>query len=163
MSTRTVAKQVPQSIEAADRLVRQMGEVDKEISASDNKLNELKQETKRERARNKRLKQRRLRLHVNVQAFADAHRDELTEDRKVKHFFFPGGGRGQWRFPARPKLLVTGNPKAIIRALKRRPDWLTFVRVKEELNLDALKNHPDVVAKLRGARIDDSEYFTVDP
>jgi phage host-nuclease inhibitor protein Gam len=153
-------------MEEADRVVSQIREVDKEIAANDNKQKELKDDLRKARARDKRLRNKRERLQALVQAFADPRRSELLkEGDPSKSFIFPSGGKGLWYFRSRPKLIVTGKVDAIVRSIKRkRPDdWNDFVRIREELIADALKAHPDFVKGLRGVRIEDGELFRVDP
>jgi phage host-nuclease inhibitor protein Gam len=95
-----------------------------------------------------------------VQVFAEGHRDELTQGGKTKSVKL-SNGELQWRLTP-PRLVVSSKVKlaTIIRTLKNR-GYNQFVRVKEELDKEALKRDAAVVATVRGLSIQQDEEFII--
>jgi len=103
----------------------------------------------------------RLRIEAitqGVQVWCEAHRAELLKG-EVKTATFPAG-EVQWRVRP-PSVRVTGT-EAVMDALRRR-GLDRFLRVKEEINKEAILNEPDAVVSVPGIRIEQSEDFVIKP
>ena len=107
-------------------------------------------------------------LQLGVQAFCEANRDELTGGGRVKFFDFVTGVV-KWRIKP-PSVKLTG-VSAVIELLKTR-GLTRFVRVKEEVNKDAIlaavANSADkdgqLVSALSGIKIvSGEEEFVIEP
>lgn len=85
-------------------------------------------------------------LQDGVQAYCEAHRDELTDGGKVKTANLITG-EVQWR-QRPPSVRVTG-ADAVIDFLKRM-GLGRFVRTKEEINKEAILNEPEAVKGVAG-------------
>lgn len=85
-------------------------------------------------------------LQQGVQAFCEAHRDELTNGGKVKTSNFVTG-EVQWR-QRPPSVRVTG-AESVIETL-RRLKLGDFIRTKEEVNKEAILNEPERVKGVAG-------------
>ena len=95
-----------------------------------------------------------------VQAYCEAHRNELTNDGKVKTANLITG-EVQWRC-APPSVRITGS-EAVIEALKRL-GLSKFVRTKEEINKEAILNEPDEVKGVAGIKVQSGvEDFVITP
>lgn len=101
------------------------------------------------------------RLQADIAAYAERHRATLTDSGKSKTVKI-GNGCLKWRKqPA--KVDVTGDPTAILAALKRRK-LTRFIRVKEELNKAAILKEADAIkTPIAGLSIIESgETLTID-
>lgn len=98
-------------------------------------------------------------LTKGVQLYCEAHRQQLTRDGKVKNHTF-ASGEVKWRM--RPKSVVLRGGDAIIDALKSLK-LARFIRVKEEVNKDAILADPEAVAGVKGISIRQTEDFVVQP
>ncbi len=88
-------------------------------------------------------------LQTGVQAFCEAHRDDLTNGGKVKTANLITG-EVQWR-QRPPSVRVTG-ADAVIETLTRL-GLIHFVREKLEVNKEAILNDPDGVKGVAGISI----------
>lgn len=88
-------------------------------------------------------------LQQGVQAYCEAHREELTNGGKVKTSNFITG-EVQWR--QRPPSVSVRGADSVIEALKRL-GLGKFVRIKEEINKDAILNEPDKVKGVAGISV----------
>jgi phage host-nuclease inhibitor protein Gam len=151
----------PQTIQEADLSVSEIASLRQTISES-----ELGEETQIERIRKegatfrRPLQEQLAELERGVQAFAEGHRDDLTQGGRTKSVKLTSGEL-QWRMTP-PELVVSSKVKVatIIATLKRR-GLARFVRVKEELDKQALKKEPDVIGTVRGLRLDQHEEFII--
>jgi len=95
-----------------------------------------------------------------VQAFCEARRLELTSDGKVKYHDF-GTGRINWKL--RPPRVSIRAVEAVIEACKK-VGFPQFVRVKEEINKDAMLADPDKARLIAGVTISSAgEEFVIEP
>ncbi len=94
-----------------------------------------------------------------MHTWCEAHRDELTQGGKVKYHDFPSG-HVAWRM--RPPRVVVRNLEKVLEAL-RTLGLSQFIRVKEEVNKEAVLAEPDVVAQVRGISIAQEEDFGITP
>ncbi len=98
-------------------------------------------------------------LTDGVQTFCEANRDRLTQGGKVK-FARLASGEIKWRMRP-PKVSLRGIDN-IIEACKRL-GLTRFLRVKEEVNKDAMLAEPEVAQGLTGVNISQGEDFVVVP
>lgn len=88
-------------------------------------------------------------LQEGVQAYCEAHRDDLTGGGKTKTANLITG-EVQWR-QRPPSVRVTG-ADAVIETLQRL-GLSAFVRTKQEVNKDAILNEPDAVKGVAGITV----------
>jgi phage host-nuclease inhibitor protein Gam len=88
-------------------------------------------------------------LQAGVQAYCEAHRDELTDGGRVKTANFVTG-EVQWR--QRPPSVSVRGSDSVIDTLKRL-GLGKFVRTKEEVNKEAILNEPEEVRGVAGLNI----------
>ncbi len=100
-------------------------------------------------------------LFERLQAWAEANRARLTEDGKVKTVELPAG-KIAWRIRP-PSIKLTQKLEDIIARL-RAAGMKKFLRVKYELNKEALLDEPMRAACIGGVKvIRDVEDFIVEP
>lgn len=106
------------------------------------------------------LKKRMAELQSGIQTWCEAHRDELTGNGKVK-FANLTTGEVQWRNRP-PSVSIRGADNVI--ELLRRLGLERFIRVKEEINKDAILNEKEAVKNIPGISIkSDIEDFSIIP
>ncbi len=98
-------------------------------------------------------------LMQGVQLYCEANRLGLTKDGKTKTVSF-ATGEVSWRL--RPPSIVIRNAAALVEVLKAR--MLTcFLRVKEEIDREALGKDLDAARDLPGVTVSQKEDFVVKP
>jgi phage host-nuclease inhibitor protein Gam len=99
-------------------------------------------------------------LTAGVQSYCEANRDDLTMGGKTKTGQFVTG-TVQWR--KKPASVAVKGVESVITALKKfKLD--RFVRVKEELNKEAILNEPTAIAGIAGLSIKKGvEDFVIEP
>ena len=100
-----------------------------------------------------------LTLSEGVQGWCEAHRLELTAGGKVKTAMLPTG-EVKWRVTP-PSVSVRG--AEAVMALLRQRGLERFIRVKTEVNKEAILNEPDVAAEVPGICILQREEFVIEP
>ncbi|MFO1418362.1 MAG: host-nuclease inhibitor Gam family protein [Methylotetracoccus sp.] len=98
-------------------------------------------------------------LSKGVQLWCEAHRGELTHDGKRKFHHF-AAGEVKWRM--RPPSVGLRAMDNIIDACKRL-GLARFVRVKEEVNKEAMLAEPDLAGTITGVTIRQGEDFVIVP
>lgn len=99
-------------------------------------------------------------LQAGVQTWCEAHRDELTRDGKVKTANLVTG-EVQWR--QRPPSVTVRAADFVIEQL-RNLGLARFVRVKEEVNKEAILAEPAAVAGIAGLTVKTGvEDFVITP
>lgn len=152
---------VPQDRAEADDFIRELGMIRRELARADADMgdelarvkedHETRAEPKRERAQA---------LLSGLEAFASANRDDLTRNGKVKFARFKNG-EIKWR--TRPAKVTVRGVETVIEAM-RTLGLGRFIRVKEEVNREALLNEPDVARTIAGVSIgSEGEDFVVEP
>lgn len=162
MRSSTPTAHVPQTLVEADMDVIEIGRLKAELDQNSLQLVEGISKLQEEAAAYRESREARIEeLSVGVKSFAESHRSELTEHGKTKTVPLPSGGELQWRMTP-PELVVSSAVKlaTIIAALKRR-GLVRFIRVKEELDKQALKKEPDVVSTVRGLSLKQHEEFII--
>jgi phage host-nuclease inhibitor protein Gam len=98
-------------------------------------------------------------LTKDVREWCEAHREELTEGGRIKRVRM-GSGDVRWRMRP-PKVSIRGADE-VMRALKSL-GLERFIRVKEEINKDAILNEADAVRCIQGVSIVQEEDFVIAP
>lgn len=102
-------------------------------------------------------------LEEAIKIWATAHRDALTDNGKVK-FADLTTGIIRWRNNP-PKCTVSG-ADAVLALLENNPIYARFVRIKKEVNKDAVLNEPEffIAHPVAGLKIvQGKEYFVIEP
>ncbi|MDH4122395.1 MAG: host-nuclease inhibitor Gam family protein [Deltaproteobacteria bacterium] len=94
-----------------------------------------------------------------LRIYCEANRKRLTNDGKVKTVDFEHGIVA-WRM--RPPSVRVASVKAVIDTL-RALDFTRFIRVKEEVDKEAILREPETVAHLKGITISQGEDFIIKP
>lgn len=95
-----------------------------------------------------------------VQAWCESRRDELTQNGKTKTGTF-NTGEVQWR--QRPPSVGIRGVDSVLDSLKMR-GFTQFIRIKEEINKEAMLNEPDTAASVPGVTIKTGvEDFVITP
>ena len=95
-----------------------------------------------------------------VQAWCESRRDELTQNGKTKTGSF-NTGEVQWR--QRPPSVGIRGVDSVLDSLKMR-GFTQFIRIKEEINKEAMLNEPDTAASVPGVTIKTGvEDFVITP
>jgi len=159
MPKRTVVA-VPKSLDEAARFLAQIGEeqraTDKIRSGLNAKVDELKAKAMVEdEPHQEKISQ----LVEGLFAFAEAHRDELTDGGKRKTVEVPTGTFG-WRMT--PPAVSLRNVKSILESL-RALKLKRFIRTKEEVDKEAMLKDPETAKTVKGVSISQHEEFVAKP
>lgn len=162
--TRAANLAVPQSREDLAEFIRRIGDAQRRIMRIEAQMNDgiaaLKQVAETEASAHAELVKR---LTEGVRIYCEAHRSELTESGKTKHFE-AGTGKVEWRNrPPSVRLAAGWKLEDVIRRIKKLN--LPFVRIKEELDKEAILAADDKeIAKLDCLRVGSAgEDFIVTP
>lgn len=98
-------------------------------------------------------------LSQGVQTYCEAHRGELTREGKTKTAKL-AAGEVSWR--TRPPSVAIRGMAAVVDALKKLK-LTQFLRVKEEVDKDAVLKDPAVVDHVKGIAISQKEDFVIKP
>jgi phage host-nuclease inhibitor protein Gam len=95
-----------------------------------------------------------------VRAFAEAHRQELTDGGARKSVTVPNAGSFRW-YTTPPAIQVAKEEvEAVIERIKTL-GFTEFIRTKEELNKEAMLEKPDVAREIAGVSISKKEKFAI--
>lgn len=100
------------------------------------------------------------RLKEGVKIWCAAHRGELTQDGKTKTANL-SSGEISWRL--RPPKVNASPVAKVIEALKKMGLADRFLRVKEELDKEAILKEPAAVEHVKGLTISQGEDFVIKP
>ncbi|MGZ8221751.1 MAG: host-nuclease inhibitor Gam family protein [Methylobacter sp.] len=152
---------VPQSHDDCAADINAIGRLSREITVTQAAMNdEIAAITDRYTAVFTPLQDEVKSLTAGVQSYCEANRDELTLNGKTKSGQFVTG-TVMWR--QKPPSVAVRGVEAVIEALKQF-GLTRFIRVKEELNKDAILNEPTVVAGVAGLSIKSGvEDFVIQP
>jgi phage host-nuclease inhibitor protein Gam len=160
LKTPAVAVSVPQSREAAADAVAQIGRINRDLARLEADMNdELAAVKARHETAADPLRLQLQALTTGVHTWAEANRDTLTQGGKVKTAPLTTGEL-VWRLRP-PSVRITG-AEAVLDALYRLR-LKRFIRVKEEVNKEAILNEPEAVAHVPGISISQGEDFVVVP
>ena len=152
---------VPATREDAARAIREIGDLQRQHLRAKAEMNDaIAAITERWQPHLDALVEQVQMLQAGVQTWCEAHRDELTQAGRVKTANLVTG-EVQWR-QRPPSVRVTG-AEAVIDTLERL-GLAAFVRVKKEVNKEAILNDPAGVAGVAGIHINQGiEDFVITP
>jgi len=152
---------VPQTHDDCAADINKIGRLSREITVTQAAMNdEIAAVTDRYTAEFTPLQEQIKSLSAGVQSFCETNRDELTLNGKVKTGQFITG-TVQWR--QKPPSVAVRGVEAVIETLKRLK-LSRFVRVKEELNKEAILNEPAAITGIAGLSIKKGvEDFVIEP
>ena len=152
---------VPQNRDECAMLINVLGRLMREIAVCEARMNdELAAITDRyaEGIDERRLKLQGVQEAIHI--FCEAHRDELTDGGKTKSGGFVTG-TVMWRQRS-PSVMVTG-ADSVIETLQRL-GLSQFLRMKQEINKEAILNEPEAVKGVAGIAIKSGEEdFVISP
>lgn len=152
---------VPQSHDDCAADINTIGRLSREITVTQAAMNdEIAAITDRYTAVFTPLQEQVKSLTAGVQSYCEANRDELTYNGKSKSGQFVTGSV-MWR--KNPPSVAVKGVTAVIDALKRfKLD--RFIRIKEELNKEAILNDPKAIEGIAGLSIKKGvEDFVIEP
>ncbi len=151
---------VPKNLDEAAQFLAQIGKeqraTDKIRSDINTKVEKLQAEAM---ADVKPYQEKISQLVEGLFAYAEAHRDELTDSGKRKTVKVPTGIFG-WRMT--PSAVSLRGVKSILKSLKSLR-LKRFIRIKEEVNKDAMLKEPDLAKTVKGVSISQREEFIAKP
>ncbi len=151
----------PHDRDEADELIFTLGGLQRDRVDLETAMNEALAEAKLEyEYLAKPLNEKIAALMAALQTFCEAHRVELLKgDSKTVKF---GNGTVSWR--ARPASVTLRNVKKIIAWLQGNWFGTFFLRIKTEINKDAMLAHPEPAKLIPGVQIGSAgEDFVVKP
>lgn len=153
---------MPQSDAAASEAVARVGELQRELARREADMNDalaaIKAECEEAAAPLKREVAERTQA---LKAYCEANRDRLTGSGKVKFYDFPAG-KIAWR--ARPPKVTLRDKVDVILTRIKALGLMQFVRVKHEVDKEAMLAEPDLAATITGVSIGSAgEDFVVEP
>lgn len=155
---------VPQTDAEADALLKEYGEISNKIAHKQAEMDELLARAKVAcELAAKPLQERLNVIFEQLQAWAAAHRNRLTEDGKSKSVQMPAGKIGWRMLPPSVRFKKGLKVEDILQAIKdaRLP---RFIRTKEEVNKDRMLEEPDVANTIPGVKVGSAgEDFFVEP
>lgn len=145
--TRAANLSVPQSAEEAASFIGRIGIAERMVARIEHDMNDQIAKIKQasEEAASGYVAEAKA-LIAGLQIFCDANRDKLTDGGKVKHHQF-GAGKVEWRHRPPSVRMAPGKKAedviAWCEAQEDHPEYAErFVRVKKELDKDALRASP---------------------
>lgn len=150
-----------QSETDAAATIRQIGDKSREITRLTAAMNdEIASITQRYTDQIKPVQEQLKELQAGVQTWCEANRDSLTNGGKVKNYSFITGSV-MWR--QRPPSCTVRGADSVIETLKRL-GLTRFVRIKEEINKEAVLNEPATIAGVAGISVVTGvEDFVIEP
>lgn len=152
--------ETPQTREETQTWIKELGDVQREAGRQTAAMNdEIGAITERYKDPLNTLADRAKALQAGIQAWCEAHRAELTQGKgKTANLVT---GEVSWR--QRPPSVVIRGAEAVLEAL-RSLGLERFIRVKEEINKDAMLNEPDLAATVAGVSVrKGAEDFVIKP
>lgn len=152
--------EAPQTREETQTWIKDLGDVQRELARQTTAMNdEIGVITERYKGPLNTLTDRAKALQKGIQAWCEAHRAELTQGKgKTANLVT---GEVSWR--QRPPSVVIRGAEAVLEAL-RSLGLERFIRVKEEINKDAMLNEPDLAATVAGVSLrKGAEDFVIKP
>jgi len=160
LKTAAAAVAIPQNREQAAQAIADIGATNRALARLTADMNDYLAEIKRvyeERAEP--LRQQIEAKTMAVQTWAEANREQLTQNGKVKTAALTTG-EILWR--TRPPSVTVRGVEAVLDAL-RRLGLTRFIRAKEEINKEAILNEPQAIMGVAGISISQGEDFVIVP
>ena len=140
--------EAPQSREETQSWIKELGDVQREAARQTAAMNdEIATITERHKTAINALADRAKELQSGIQSWCEANRAELTAEGKTVNLIT---GKVSWRL--RPPSIRIRSQEAVLEAL-RTLGLIRFVRVKEEVNKDAMLAEPDIAATVAGVTV----------
>lgn len=141
---------VPQSRDDAAADIRKIGDLQRQMSRAATEMNDAIAEiTAQFQPHLDEVGKQINTLQDGVQGYCEAHRQELTNDGKVKTANLITG-EVQWR--QRPPSVRLSKSEVVLETLARL-GLSRFIRTKEEVNKDAILDEPDAVRGVAGITV----------
>lgn len=155
---KAVSTPVPQTRDEAEQLIYRMGEAQRMVAKIEAEMNDELADVKRRYEIVAEPHNREVEQHfAAVHAWAEANRASLLPGRGKTVRLTTG--ELSWRITP-PKVVIRG-VEAVLDALKRLAPHA--VRVREEIDKEAIQADPDAVAGIKGISISQREEFRVKP
>lgn len=153
---------VPQDDSEARSAIREIGDLQRQIARAEHDLNDaISALQELYGAQVEPLRDLIEAKTEGLKMFCEVNRDRLTRGGKVKFFRFTTG-EVSWR--NRPAKVSLRKVEDVIAAIKRLKLEAQFLRVKEEVNKEAMRESRDMAATISGVTIgSDGEDFIVEP
>ena len=155
---------VPQTTEQAADAIFEIGTIDRNLQRLDADLKDALAAVKRRfEEKSAPLKEQKTALMEGVKIFCEARRDELTGGKSKTIAFTTG--EVSWRFRP-PSVKVIGGDDNLLGFIQNSglDDLQQFVRVKYEINREAMREDPATASTLPGVHIGSAgEDFEVKP
>jgi len=161
LKSKAAAYPVPQTMTEANDFIQKIGmaqrERDRIQAAMNDQMAEIKADYEEQAAPFKTEIEERTK---GVQTFCEANRNDLTKGGKIKTHKFPAG-EVNWR--SRPPKATVRGVGAVIERLKSLK-LKRFIRIKEEVNKEALLAEPEIAGSVEGIKIgSEGEDFVITP
>ncbi|UVS62485.1 MULTISPECIES: host-nuclease inhibitor Gam family protein [Nitrosomonas] len=141
---------MPQTRDEAAADIRKIGDLQRQLTRATTEMNDaIAHITQNFQPRLEALNDQLKTLLEGVQGYCEAHRLELTDGGKVKTANLITG-EVQWR--QRPPSVSVRGSDTVIEMLKRL-GLERFIRIKEEINKEAVLNAPDQVRGVAGLTV----------
>ena len=152
--------EIPKSIEEATEFIGIIGKHQRELNKIQMRINNQIEKIKSEALAESLVHQEIIdKLFEGIFIFAQSHREELTEGGRKKTIHLPTGDI-LWRMT--PPAVSLKNVKKVIELCKSS-GLERFIRVKENINKEAMLKEPEVAKKISGVTISQKEEFVVKP
>ena len=153
-------KIVPKSIEEVALFVSEIGKCQRKLEQIQTKLNEDIEQIKAQAIKRSSPFQETINeLFESIYIFARAHRSMLTDGGRRKRVDLLTGSIF-WQL--NPPAVSLRNVKKVIALCKRRA-LKRFIRVKEEVDKEAMLKEPEAATRIEGVKIRQKEQFVVKP
>lgn len=161
LKSQAAADPIPQNKDEVAALIRQLGDTQRDLARRQAAMNDaIAAVTADHQPIIAALAESIARHQAAVQTWCEAHRDELTRGGRVKTANLVTG-EVQWR--ARPPSVRVTGAETVIDTLERL-GLAAFIRVKREVNKDAILADQDAVAGVAGISISQGvEDFVITP
>lgn len=161
MATMQKSVVVPHTIEQAAKDQKRIGELLREIQEHETTLArsiQVLEEASGKRVRT--LQEEIHRLARGIHSFAEEHRNDLTEHGRRKTVSLLRSGTVLW-YSTPASVAVRSVQQALAYLKKRR--LRRFIRVKEEVDKDALRKEPAVAQTIPGVSLSSGNKFAIRP
>lgn len=162
MKTQGANVPVPQDDSEAREALREIGDLNRDVLRLEAEMNDKIAKLQEEYgARVAPLNEQATAKIEGLRMFAEANRDRLTRGGKVKSFKF-ATGEIAWRL--RPAKVTIRGKESVIDAIKAARLGKKFLRIKEDINKEAMLDDRQTAAAIAGVTIgSDGEDFIVEP
>lgn len=151
----------PKNLEEAAEFLTFIGREQREVDRIQTELNEEIEKLKAKTMAGLAPHEEKIdRLVEGLHAFAENQKAALTKDGKRKTVPLPTGEFG-WRIT--PPAVTISNRETVLANIKALGLVDRFIRIKEELDKEAMLKEPDLAQTIKGVSITQREEFVVKP